>query len=184
MQSPGSRRCGAPAGKAVLVTGSRVAVSHRESPWIAVVCGTRGVHRTVRGLRLEPCQFRAGGVEVGFGSLGSDAQGGAGIFEGGEPGVGGGVKFVAFALGVGSDWAILRLPGPGRGRRAGWRRLRPAGLAWFPARPGVAGWWRRRPGVRRPRGPARCRAVRWLVHGRSRQRCRRGVGPRGPQSPG
>jgi hypothetical protein len=77
--------------------------SDRESPWIAVVCGTRGVHRTVRGLRLEPCQFRAGGVEVGFGSLGSDAQGGAGIFEGGEPGVGGGVKFVAFALGVGSD---------------------------------------------------------------------------------
>jgi hypothetical protein len=44
-----------------------------------------------------------GCVEVGFGSFGADAEGGAGFFEGSEAGVRGSVQLVTLALGVGAD---------------------------------------------------------------------------------
>ena len=66
------------------------------------------MYRKLRQARLrEPVVLGAGGVEVGFGSLGPDAQRVAGFFERGKPGVGGGMQFVALALGVGADAADL-----------------------------------------------------------------------------
>jgi hypothetical protein len=64
-----------------------------------------GVSRCPGELLGESLVVGACGVEVGFGSLGPDAQGGAGLFERGEPGVGGGVQLVALALAVGADAA-------------------------------------------------------------------------------
>ena len=55
----------------------------------------------------ESLVLGAGGVEVGFGSLGPDAQRVAGLFERGQAGVGGGVQLVALALRVGADTASL-----------------------------------------------------------------------------
>jgi hypothetical protein len=51
----------------------------------------------------ESAILGAGCVEVGLGALGADPQGGAGLFERGEPGVGRGVQLIALALGVGAD---------------------------------------------------------------------------------
>ena len=47
--------------------------------------------------------FGAGGVEVAFCSLGADAKGVAGLFQGGDTGVGGGGELVQCALVVGAD---------------------------------------------------------------------------------
>ncbi|HUJ82745.1 MAG TPA: hypothetical protein VLW83_12745 [Candidatus Acidoferrales bacterium] len=51
----------------------------------------------------EPLVLGSCGVEVGFGSLSADSEGGSCFFECGDAGVGGGAVLVAFAGGVGSD---------------------------------------------------------------------------------
>jgi len=82
-----------------------------------------GVGGGCGGLLGEPLVRGAGGVEVGFGSLGPDAQCAAGLFEYGEAGVGGGVQLVAARAGRRRGRGrIPRRPGHGRGRRRG-RRL-------------------------------------------------------------
>jgi hypothetical protein len=45
---------GVTCGNAVLVTGSRVPVSYRDSPWIAVVCGTYVARRIPQELEPPP----------------------------------------------------------------------------------------------------------------------------------
>jgi hypothetical protein len=121
--------------------------------WLELLAGIGGCLCLVE-LLGKPLMLGSGGVEVGFGSLGADAERGSCRFGCGDACVGGGAVLVAFAAGVGSDEGdFLGSLGLGAVGALLGGRSRPSVPVRLPARPGVPGWWPRRPGALLARGP-------------------------------